>query len=377
MEEIPAKEMLLTVETSNYFSHHCVFKDSIATIKFRVVFDGSANTTSGISLNDRLMVGPKLQKHLIGIFIRFRFHPVALSADIATMYRQVELDAEDKDYHRIHWREPNSQDVKTYRMTRNLWHSIISLSFNSTITSFSRSWWQKNAANNFSDMYFDDLLTAAADILRALQLQGKVILILWQARFNVRKWTSSNAELVERLSANYQETADEVTIKSENYSIKTLGVKWSQNQDHFSFLAKFDEKKPSTQREILSEVTRLFDPSGWVSYATVQFKSFEQLLWVDRLGWDKVVSSSAACSDLNSRKIIHYPEKFYQLHQHYLTWNFTCFATHQQQPTPQLLFTPKSKRLRSNKDADSKDKSCPNKELVFTPIRAMRISSWR
>ena len=117
MEEVPAKETLLPTEKSCYLSHHCVFKDSSTTTKLRAVFDGSAETTRGISLNDRLMVGPKIQKDLFSILIHFRMYPVALSADIAKLYRQVQLDADDKGNHRLLWKEPNSTDIETFRMT--------------------------------------------------------------------------------------------------------------------------------------------------------------------------------------------------------------------------------------------------------------------
>ena len=140
-----------------------------------------------------------------------------------------------------------------------------------------------------TDMYVDDLLTGAPNLESAMKLQDSIIAVLSKAGFEIRKWTSSNPELVERLPANFRETTDEMTIKSDDYSIKTLGVKWNPNPDHFSFIAKLDEKTPSTKREILSEVTRLFDPLGWLS-PTIQFKSFVQLLWMDRLGWDEALS---------------------------------------------------------------------------------------
>ena len=76
-----------------------MFKDSSTTTKLCVVSDVSAKTTSGISLNDRLMVGPKNQKDLFSILIRFRMYPVALPSDIAKMHRQVQLNAENKEYH--------------------------------------------------------------------------------------------------------------------------------------------------------------------------------------------------------------------------------------------------------------------------------------
>ena len=101
MEKIPESEIPIATSKSFYLPHHCVLKESSTTTKLRVVFDASAKTTSGVSLNDNLMLGPKIQRDLFEILIRFRFHKVALSADIAKMYRQVLLDKEDKDFHRI------------------------------------------------------------------------------------------------------------------------------------------------------------------------------------------------------------------------------------------------------------------------------------
>ena len=284
--------MLLPIEKSYYLSHHCVFKDSSTTTKLRVVFDGSAKTTSGISLNDRLMVGPKIQKDLFSILIRFRMYSVALSSDIAKMYRQVQLDVEDKDYHRLLWKEPNSTDIKTFRMTR-VTYVIASSAFHfiRPLQVLAEEVTDKNVQLGIkTDMYVDDLLTGAADLESAMYLQDPIIAVLSKAGFEIRKWTSSNPELVERLPANFRETTDEMTIKSDDYSIKTLGVKWNPNPDHFSFIANLDKKTPSTKREILSEVTRLFDPLGWLSPTTIQFKSFIQLLWMDRLGWDKALT---------------------------------------------------------------------------------------
>ena len=87
MEKIPDSEIPIESSKSFYLPHHCVLKESSTTTKLRVVFDASAKTTSGVSLNDNLMLGPKVQKDLFDILIRFRFHKVALSADIAKMYR--------------------------------------------------------------------------------------------------------------------------------------------------------------------------------------------------------------------------------------------------------------------------------------------------
>ena len=82
-----------------YLPHHCVFKDSTTT-KLRVVFDASSKSPYGNSLNDCLLLGPRLQDDVFVILISFRLHQYALSADVAKMYQQVGLDKSDRDFHR-------------------------------------------------------------------------------------------------------------------------------------------------------------------------------------------------------------------------------------------------------------------------------------
>ena len=98
--------------------HRCVAKDDSTKTKLRVVFDASAKTTSGLSLNDYLMVGPKLQGDLSDILICFKCFKVAMSADVAKLYRQVSLAKEDKDFCRVLWRFDDTQPVDIYRTMR-------------------------------------------------------------------------------------------------------------------------------------------------------------------------------------------------------------------------------------------------------------------
>lgn len=43
-----------------YFPHHAVYKETSTITKLRVIFYGSCKTSTGISLNDALMVGPTI-----------------------------------------------------------------------------------------------------------------------------------------------------------------------------------------------------------------------------------------------------------------------------------------------------------------------------
>ena len=67
MEVIPQEEINKPSNEVYYLPHHCVFKEDSTTTKLRVVFDGSAKTSNGVSLNESLMIGPVVQNDLFTI----------------------------------------------------------------------------------------------------------------------------------------------------------------------------------------------------------------------------------------------------------------------------------------------------------------------
>jgi len=66
-----------------------VFKTVGQASKIRIVFDASCRSSSGISLNNALLVGLTVQQDLISILMRFRFFTYVITADIIKMYRQI------------------------------------------------------------------------------------------------------------------------------------------------------------------------------------------------------------------------------------------------------------------------------------------------
>uniref|UniRef100_A0A1B0DKT8 Uncharacterized protein n=1 Tax=Phlebotomus papatasi TaxID=29031 RepID=A0A1B0DKT8_PHLPP len=85
LEPVPVHSLR---DPSYYMPHHGVMKEASTTTKLRIVNNGSAKTSSGLSLNDILMTGPTVQPDLASILLRFRQHPYALTADISKMYLQ-------------------------------------------------------------------------------------------------------------------------------------------------------------------------------------------------------------------------------------------------------------------------------------------------
>ena len=82
------------------------------------MFDASAKSSTGVSLNDILLVGPTVHPPLIDVLLRFCSYLVAHTADVSKMYRAVELTRSDRDLHRFVWRSDPNAPLTDYRMTR-------------------------------------------------------------------------------------------------------------------------------------------------------------------------------------------------------------------------------------------------------------------
>ncbi|XP_062536046.1 uncharacterized protein LOC134205118 [Armigeres subalbatus] len=81
MERIRDDEVNVSPEKSFYLPHHGIMRQDSVTTKLRVVFDGSCQSSAGISLNEKLLTGPKVTEDLPIILTRFRSYAFAFMAD--------------------------------------------------------------------------------------------------------------------------------------------------------------------------------------------------------------------------------------------------------------------------------------------------------
>lgn len=87
------------------------------TGQIRVVFDSSAQF-DGVSLNDVLLSGPDLNNSLLGVLIRFRKDPVAITADIQQMFHCFLVREDCRDVLHFLWHRDNdlTKEVVDYRI---------------------------------------------------------------------------------------------------------------------------------------------------------------------------------------------------------------------------------------------------------------------
>ena len=296
-EAVPAQDLGKDPQDVFYMPIHVVYKEASTTTKVRAVFDASAKSSSGMSLNDTLMVGPTVHSQLVDVLLRFRTHKVALTADISKMYRAVELTPSDKDYHRFVWRKEPDQPLRDYRMTRATFGVAAScfaanLCVQRNATELSQEY--PLAARVAQDsLYVDDALTGAETIQETITLREQLQDLFSRGCFQLRKWNSSAPQVLESIPPTLREAEEILSISDSGTGIaKTLGIQWDTKSDSFLLSTSgCKQLKMVTKRLLLSDVARVFDALGWFSPATISMKILLQRLWELKIGWDDQVPS--------------------------------------------------------------------------------------
>ncbi|GFS72701.1 transposable element Tcb2 transposase [Trichonephila clavipes] len=162
---------------SLYLPHHGVVRDTSCTIKLHVVFEVSSKT-SGLSLNDLLMVGPRVQPELFPILIQFRIFSVAICADVEKMFRQIKGHEEDLDWQRFLWRDSPTEPIREYRLT-TVTYGTSSAPFISTRTLRQlaidkQENYPAASRATLSHFYVDDLMSGSATKKGAIQLLSEL-----------------------------------------------------------------------------------------------------------------------------------------------------------------------------------------------------------
>ncbi|XP_045541390.1 uncharacterized protein LOC123722864 [Papilio machaon] len=279
-----------------YLPHHGVIRENKSTTKLRVVFDASAKGSDGVSLNDTLMVGPPLQADLRHAVMRWRLHPICLVADIIKMYRQVKVAGDHVDYQRILWREDVHSNVKEYRLLR-VTFGISSAPYlavkalQQTACDEGESY-PYAASRIMTDFYMDDLMTGCQTEEEAVKIYHEFNELLNKTGFTLQKWTSNREELLKQIELD---TGRNLEIK-EDETTRILGLTWNRNSDEFHYTVNLPFSTSSssaseTKRSVISEISRLYDPLGWIAPCIITAKIFIQKLWISGLDWDDELSA--------------------------------------------------------------------------------------
>ena len=285
-------EMQVKVCNSFYLPMHAVIKQSSTSTKLRIVFDASSRTSTGVSLNDVLAPGPTLHPNLDHILMRFMSYLVALSGDVAKMYREVALSSEDRHLHRFVWRPEKTGPILDYSMNR--------VTFGVTSSPYVAVRTLQQVAEDFSSpssrshwhihnsFYVDDLLAGAEDEASAMQLYQELRQVLSRGGFDLRKWRSSSSQVLQKIPPDLQETVPTQEMVDDHSSTypKTLGITWDSRKDVMAAQVQLPAHYQSTKRGIVSDTARSYDILGWLAPFMLRMKVLFQTMWKQKVDWD-------------------------------------------------------------------------------------------
>ncbi|XP_032434156.1 uncharacterized protein LOC116729604 [Xiphophorus hellerii] len=279
-----------------YVSHLIAPNPHSVTTPVRLVWN-SSQKFKGISMNDLLMKGPDVLNQIRAVLLRFREGAYAALGDIKKMYNSVWLEEREVHLHRFIWRDSEDEKVGDYAITRvNIGDKpagcIAQLAMRETasLPSFIHLDEERQVLQNNS--YVDDILTSHNDPDRLKEITENVECILKAGGFKLKPWVFSGQS--GRKNCNNKQ--DEVKVKTmvlpnqmRDEDNKALGLGYIVEEDklHVMVSINFSKRKkkmrlgqdlqldqirsqtpnPLTRRELLSQVSGLYDPVGLVTPA--------------------------------------------------------------------------------------------------------------
>ena len=178
----------------HYLPHHPVVREDKQTTKVRIVYDASAKFT-GPSLNDCLHTGPSLISDIPDVLMRFRYHQIALAADIEKAFLMVQVAKADRDVLRFLWINDLTSEVPNIVVKRfnRVVFGVTSSPFllNGTVRHHVSNYEVEDPqfVNDFlSSLYVDDFNGGKDSVPEAFQLYSKAKSVMEEGKSNRGMW---------------------------------------------------------------------------------------------------------------------------------------------------------------------------------------------
>ena len=201
-ERVPLYDLEKSLQELFCLPKHVVKKESSTTTKIRHAFDASAKSSTGVSLNDALLVGPTIHPPLFD-------DRVALVADVNRMYHANELIKPDRDIHQFVWRRNPKDSLLEYLITRVIFgvsasSFIVNMSVKQNAIDFAMNYpLAINAVTRA--FYVDDGLTGADSTEEAIELQRQLQQLFSRGGFLLHKWNSNEQVVLQHIPPELQD----------------------------------------------------------------------------------------------------------------------------------------------------------------------------
>ncbi|KAG7313499.1 hypothetical protein JYU34_000634 [Plutella xylostella] len=264
------------------------------TTKCRTVFDGGMLSNKKVSLNDLQLNGPVVQRDLFDIVILFRLEKYIIISDIKHMFRAISLKPEHRPLQNILWRDSPDKPIDCIQL-KTLTYGLKSSSYLATrcLIELAERYGDEFPKAAFvlkNQTYVDDILATADTLDSLIETKKQICSLLELGGFQLHKWSSNAPQVLHDIPIQNQ-YFDKVDLQEDNVCLKTLGINYDIKSDSLTLSApRLEKKVPATKREILSFISKFFDPVGLAGPIVVGGKAIMQKVWKEHVGWDSPLS---------------------------------------------------------------------------------------
>ena len=279
-----------------YLPHRAVVRQSAETTKLRVGYDASARAQEKApSLNECLHAGPPLHNKLWSVIARNRFHSVAVAGDLRRAFLQVRIRESERDALRFYWiADKTGKQVETLRFTRVVFGLAPSPFLLNGVIQQHLEYLQSRYPDSVNEirrsLYVDDLNSGGPTSEKAKRLKRGATEIFAVANFELHKW-HSNEDQLETSCEDYEPSFAKEQLENGTAAgeCKLLGLGWDKVQDTLQ-VSFHEQPAEETNRGILANLTKVYDPLGIVSPVMLEGKVLYRESCIQKNAWDPPLS---------------------------------------------------------------------------------------
>ncbi|XP_076638767.1 uncharacterized protein LOC143350575 [Colletes latitarsis] len=218
-----------------YLPHHAVVHEQ--TSKLRIVFNASAVTSNGTSLNDHLLI--------------WKITRTNASCGLANQHK-------------------NRAPFLAQRVLRQL-------------ADDDGDFVPRGRLGLTHNFYVDDVIFGADTLAKAIATRHDLTSLLAKGGFSLGKWAATEAAALPEGAL----PENSLPLGSEDEPFHSvLGLQWNPENDVFAYRVDKPCAATPTKRSVLSMTAWLFDPLGCVSPVIIVPKIILQSLWIRGVDWD-------------------------------------------------------------------------------------------
>ena len=255
------------------------------TTKIRPVFNCSLRIGNSPSLNQACYPGLDLMASLFRLLLQFRTNKYVVIADISKAFLQIRLKKEeDRNRFCFFWEEAGV--LHTFRYTSIIFGLAVSPYILGAVIKHHAKQYPPDLCSSLlqNNLYMDNFIFSNSSVSALNDIFHQTTTRMSEGGFDLCSWNSNCDEL-----RNLFESENKISSHSSSEE-RVLGYLFDTVSDTLK-LSDFDLTSANTKRQLLSQISKVFDPLSLFLPVTIRGRLLMRKTWEQEMGWDDEIDA--------------------------------------------------------------------------------------